>query len=439
MKLCLVWPKSSWIHNQDAAKDPHLAELMNHFYSIKEKKPGPKLFPSIGAALPLIAALTPPVFEEIRIVDGTTQEIPFDEPFDIVGISMMTAQSDEGYRICREFKKRGVHTVIGGIHPTLEPSESMMHADTVICGEAENTWLAFIDDFLQGRPKQLYRQKKMINLKGSPVPRYDLMSPYNNTLYAFIQTSRGCPNNCRYCSVVKANGATFRYKSVEQIINEINTLRQLNPSTNIFFSDDNMFVNRNRLRKLLTGVSELNIGFAAQADIGVSKDEEMLELLSASGCQYLFIGLESVTEPGIASLSKWKQRHFHEYQRSILQIKSYGIDVCGAFIVGTDDHDETIFPKIIDFAEQTSITNIHAGILTPFPGTPIRQSFVDAQRLLPKPWSNYDLFGMNFMPKSTTPYVLQKGLLELMLHFSEKTAKSSDQFDGKPARRQEYI
>jgi len=297
--------------------------------------------------------------------------------------------------------------------------EAVQHADTVIVGEAEQSWPVFVEDLINGHPRRVYRQRKVVDLSTSPVPRYDLLPSHGPDSYAFIQTSRGCPNNCDYCSITKTYGTKYRYKSPKQVVEEVRTVKRVYPSAKIFFSDDNMFTNRFRAASLLEAIHDLNITWATQSDISIAGDLKLLEMISKSGCEYLFIGLESVTEEGIGHLSKWKKAQFRHYAESVGIIQSCGIPVLGAFIVGTDDHDQTIFETLIRFIEENSIQKSHVSVLTPLPGTSLRQRFEAQDRLLKKPWRNYDFFGVNYKPNNITAHGLQRGLLETMTYLSD--------------------
>lgn len=420
MKLGLISPKSIFLENTDMTTDPEVRKAMDDFLSYDEGSDVSKALYllALSPALPLIAALTPEPFDEIKIMDGNKEEVDFDEPFDLIGISMMTPQATEGYRIADAFRRRGVFVVLGGVHPTLLPLEAKEHADTVITGEAERTWPQFIEDFLRGRPRSLYAEKEVVNLQTSPIPRYDLLKPehYN---HVYIQTTRGCPYDCDYCSVSVVYGRRYRHKSVEQIVEEVTLAKSVwgDRSPIVFFADDNMFVNRPHAKNLLRALIPLRIKWVTQVDITVGDDEELLDLIYESGGIYLLIGFESITESGIASLSAWKSRRLEEYPRHIEKIQSHGIGILGTFIVGTDSDDASVFEKVVCFSVENHLDRIHISILTPFPGTRIWERMEREHRLLDKTWSNYNLWGINFMPRLMGPKELQLGQLRALKRF----------------------
>ena len=414
MKLGLISPRSIFLENSDITNDSEIYDLTIRLFSCKSMTDVSRNVCSLSPALPLIAALTPEPFDDIQIIDGNSEKIPFDEKFDLVGISMMTVQANEGYRIAQEYRKRGIHVVIGGAHPTLLPDEAQSYANTVMVGEVEDTWHLFVQDFLDGDPKSIYRQEKTVDLTKSPIPRYDLFASKNDS-HIFIQTSRGCPHNCEYCSVSVVYGNLCRYKTVEQVLSEIEIVERVSPSAQIVFSDDNMFANRERGKDLLKALIPLRINWIAQADITIADDDGLLNLIRESGCVYLFIGFEGVTEEGIADLSNWKSRQIKMYSDKIRKMKSHGICVCGGFIVGTNSDDETIFDRILDFSTKNDLDHVNISILTPFPGTRIRKRLGKENRLLDKPWSNYNFLGVNHRPKLILPRELQLKLLQTLI------------------------
>lgn len=416
MKLGLISPRSLFIENTDIVNDSDIHDLVLQYFKRKGRNDASKIQFSIGPALPLLAALAARVFDTIEIINGNRVNIDFDKNYDVVGISLMTVQADEGYRIAQEFRKRGVYVVLGGVHPTLLPDEAMNYADTIILGEAEETWPLFIQDYLKGTARRIYKQESIADIKSSPLPRYDLLSPEYSG-YVYIQTSRGCPYDCNYCSVPLMYGHKYRHKTIRQALTEIESVRSIFPNAHLFFSDDNMFVHRKRAKELLRAIIPLKIKWATQADIKIADDAGLLELIALSGCEYVFVGLESVTEGGISFLSKWKSNLFKDYPEKIKKVQSHGIRICGAFIVGTDDHDHSISGRILQFAEDVSLDYMHASILTPYPATAIRKRLAKQKRLLNMPWSNYNFFSVNFEPKLMSPKELQRELMRTLLEF----------------------
>lgn len=188
--------------------------------------------------LPLLAALTPKDID-ISIVLEQFETIDFEEQIDLVGITSYTSRISRAYEIADEYRKRGVSVVMGGIHVSMEPEEALEHADTVIVGEAEETWKEFIKDFKNGNAQKMYVAKERPSLANLPIPRFSLVEKYESRyvvnqkrgLYHFlptsalsIQTARGCPHSCDYCSVTMFSGRQYRTRPVPDVISEIRTL-----------------------------------------------------------------------------------------------------------------------------------------------------------------------------------------------------------------------
>ncbi len=261
-KICLISPKVNFSTN--------IKDLHDFWYSSPEAAPYRNLWSGVGSGLLTIAALTPPSYE-VHFIDENFETIDFSEEFDLVGISMMTPQAVQGYKIADEFRKRNVPVVLGGIHPTLMQEEAIQHSDSVLIGEAEYIWPQFLEDFKNDNIQKIYKNTVLVDLKHSPLPRYDLLkSQYYQ--YIWIQTSRGCPHDCEYCSSTKIFSSVYRTKSIEQVTNEIQLIKKLFNNKPIFFSDDNFLSHIIKDNNLLEVIKKANIKWNAQCDINIGKD-----------------------------------------------------------------------------------------------------------------------------------------------------------------------
>jgi radical SAM superfamily enzyme YgiQ (UPF0313 family) len=166
----------------------------------------------LGMTLPYLAGLTPPGID-VAIKDDLYEDVPFDAPCDLVGLTCMSHQASRAYQIADEFRRRGRPVVLGGFHATLAPEEALRHADAVVVGEAEGAWPRVLEDAAAGRLAGLYRSPKLSDLKGLPTPRYDLIDLRRYRIPNLpAQTTRGCPYACSYCEVTQVYGARFRYR-----------------------------------------------------------------------------------------------------------------------------------------------------------------------------------------------------------------------------------
>lgn len=406
MKLGLIVPKIVFepdIHTETAKK------VYGRFFSKYNI-----VFGAFGAAFPLLAALTPDDFD-VTIVDENHEELNYDEDFDLVGISSMTQQADRAYQIADQFRDRGVHVVLGGLHATVLPQEAKRHADTVIVGEAENTWPQFIRDFLSGTPAPFYRETGTVDLKRSPFPRYDLLNMEYYKLF-YIEASRGCTRNCDFCGSARMYRPGIRMKTIEQVVEEIEFAKRAMKIPIIVFTDDNTFLDRAFGKALVKATIPLNIRWTCSSDISIAEDNELLELLAESGCFSLFIGFEGVDE-GLGTISRWKRRQIQKYPEYIEKIQSKGIGIFGTFITGLDTHDPSIFDRIETFRRENHLYSGYVHVLTPLPGTRLWARLKREGRLLKRPWNRYNLWQVTFKPKLMSPEELQERQVELAYTF----------------------
>ncbi|GAH62590.1 unnamed protein product, partial [marine sediment metagenome] len=240
---------------------------------------------------------------DLEIIDENVEEIDYDQDYQLVAVSTMTHQAVRAYQICAEFRKRGVHTVVGGIHPSVEPDEAEGFADTVVVGEAESIWPALIRDLREGRPRAVYRATEYppVEIEQIPTPRYDLLADKGHKM-VWLNTSRGCPHDCEFCVATRFFGARNRPKTQEQVCREVESVKSTFPRVLIGFGDNNMFLGRSFSRDLLSRFVDLRFAWVAQSDISIGEDEQFLELLFRAGCRTLFIGFETLNRASLAAI-----------------------------------------------------------------------------------------------------------------------------------------
>jgi radical SAM superfamily enzyme YgiQ (UPF0313 family) len=370
----------------------------------------------VGGGLLILAALTPPRFE-VAFVDESLRPLTFDEDFDLVAISCLTQQATRAYLVADEFRRRGKTVVLGGIHPTVLPDDAKRHADSVVIGEAENVWPRLLSDFERGRLEPFYQSRDLLDLKDSPRPRYDLLRGLNYPV-AWVQASRGCPRDCEFCAASKVFGPKYRHKSVEQVVGEIRFVKQELGIDHINFGDDNLFVDKRFYLPLIEALPACGIRWRAQTDVSIADNPDLLKKLYDSGCLTLFLGLESVDPEGLRDIDKanWKLKQRPRYAEAIERIQSHGLSVQGAFIVGLDSDDPSIFDRLIEFIEANHLFSVQVAILTPVPGTRLRERLEREGRVLDTPWENYTGFDVNYVPRNMTGAQLEEGLLRVYQH-----------------------
>jgi radical SAM superfamily enzyme YgiQ (UPF0313 family) len=405
MKIALVIPKNS----SDTNKSFYEYDFFSKFLFTK------KYF-SYLLAIPTLAALTPEE-HEVRVFDENIEEIDYGWGADLAGMTVRTAFAHRAYDIAREFRKRGVKTVLGGIHASMCTEEAMEHSDTVVVGEAEGLWHSLLEDAKNGTLKRLYRAEGHTDMTAHGPPDRTLL---NGGMYFsdVLQTTKGCPFHCEFCSVHAFDGNKIRSKTVPQVIREIESLQggQLKYKKKaIMFADDNVIANKKFARELFTAIKPYDLNWGCQVSINVSKDEEMLKLMRESGCGSMLIGLESISEKNLERMDKGVNLR-HDYLEAINKIQSHGIRVDGSFIVGYDFDTPDSFDELAAFIEESNMLMPIVNILTPFPGTKLFKRLEDEGRILHKDWSRYDTKHVVFRHPTMSAEEILEGSRKVMRH-----------------------
>lgn len=358
--------------------------------------------------LPHLAGLTPPGID-ITLVDEHVEPIdvePIDmaADYDLVALTCMTASSQAAYDIADAFRERGIPVVMGGIHPTVMPEEAGEHADGVIVGEAEMVWKDVLADAARGKLQERYRGAKYCDMKGLPLPRRDLLPRDRYLTVNVVQTSRGCPHGCTFCSVSTVAGKVYRLRPVPEVIEEV---RLLSPGW-LGFVDDNIAGNHDRAKELFEALIPLKIRWVGQADLKMAKDPELLRLAALSGCQAMFIGLESLSPENLRATHKAPNVGIN-MRAAIRAIHENGIEIVGSFVLGLDGDYPDVFRKTVRFAQKAKIVAAQFAVLTPFPGTRIRDQLAEEGRILTNDWSRYTMSNVVFQPLHMTPRELERG------------------------------
>jgi len=358
-------------------------------------------------AIPTLASLTPPE-HEIRIFDENIEDIDYTWKADLVGISVRTMFAERAYAISDTYRKNGVKTVLGGIHPSMCPEEALKYCDTVVIGEAEDVWTTLLQDAEHGRLRRVYKSGKFADLTTSPIPLRASLTK-NRYLLDIVQTGKGCPFHCEFCSVYAFDGQQIRNKTIEQVIKEvqdINSSRAKYKTKNvIFFADDNIVANRQFARELFPALKPYNLNWMCQASVNISQEDELLNLMKESGCGAILIGFESISKENLTAMHKGINQRYN-YLDAIKRIQSYGILVHGSFVVGYDFDSHATFDELIDFIQESKLLMPLINILTPFPGTELFTRLEKEGRILHKDWSQYDTKHVVFAPSKMSPDAL---------------------------------
>jgi len=367
-------------------------------------------------SLMVLAGLTPPEWE-ISIVDENfgAPDYPSMPRPDLVGITAFTSQANRAYEVAAHFRRLGVPVVMGGIHATMCLDEVMERVDSVVTGEAEGIWPQVLEDTRHGSLKRRY-DGGLAEINDVPLARHDLLA----TGYALgaVQTTRGCPLNCSFCSVTAFNGAQYRQRPIPDVVREFQSVRE----KHVLVVDDNLIGTRRdhiaRAKDLFRAMAQANLRkeWIAQATINFADDEELLVLAARAGCSGVFIGFESPTPEGLRELGKkFNLLKGRDFRASVRRIQRHHIPVVGSFIIGLDIDEPGIGRRIAEAASQYGVDNLNVLFLTPLPGTRLWEQMKSQDRIaldaFPDDWKYYTLT----FPVARYKHLSLDGIIEEMI------------------------
>jgi len=373
-----------------------------------------------SAALPrlglgILAALTPPE-DEVIYTDEVVR--PFDlerdvKDVDLVAISVDSKTARRSYDIAAAYRRRGIPVVLGGIHPTACPDEAVARADSIVLGEAEEIWPTIVADAKRRALQPIYRPP-LPNLAGHPFARRDFFKSRRYIPFEVVQTMRGCPYPCEFCSVSTHNGTTMRFREAGDVVAELGALGEL-----IMFSDDNVMIHRAYSRDLFTRMVPLGKHWIGQCSLAAIRRIENVKLMAESGCKALFVGFESVDEETTRATGK-KQNRPSDYKETVAMLHEHGISVWGSFVFGFDTDDPEVFDRTVEFAIDMRLTAASFAMLCPYPGTALYHRLAAAGRLPDPTWwlrEYHDEEGPHYVPKPFSADVLRAGWLRAAERF----------------------
>jgi radical SAM superfamily enzyme YgiQ (UPF0313 family) len=363
----------------------------------------------------VLAGLTPPeweisiVDENLGVPDYSAMPLP-----DLVGITAFTSQANRAYEVATHYRRLGVPVVMGGIHATMCQDEVMERVDSVVTGEADGIWPQVLEDARHGRLKHRY-DGGLADINEVPFARHDLLA----TGYAFgaIQTTRGCPLNCSFCSVTAFNGTKYRQRPIPDVVRELQSVRE----KHVLVVDDNLIGTRPehiaRAKDLFRAIAQANLRkkWAAQTTINFADDDELMALAAKAGLSGVFIGFESPEPEGLLEIGKkFNLIKGRDFRASIRRIQRHNIMVVGSFIIGLDIDKPGIGKHIADMASQYRVDILNVLFLTPLPGTRLWDQMKSEDRIalntFPEDWKYYTLT----FPVARYKYLSLDGIIKEM-------------------------
>jgi radical SAM superfamily enzyme YgiQ (UPF0313 family) len=389
-------------------------------------------------ALGILAGMTPPDIEVV-LYDDRMESIPFDEPTDLVAISVETFTARRSYEISDEFRKRGVPVIMGGMHPTLVPEEVAKHTDSIYIGDAEFLWHQVLEDARTRKLKPIYKARP-----GIPQPRIrprrDIFKGKGYLPLTLLQFSRGCRFSCDFCAVsVYFNKTQFR-REVQEVVQEI----ERQDRKHLFFVDDNLLSDHDAAKILFKELIPLKVHWVSQGSIDMTLDSELMELMVQSGCLGNVIGFESLDENNLLSMNKTPNliSNFDGYRHQLEILRDYGLQTWAAFVLGNDHDTRASIERTLSFALENKFAFAAFNILMPYPNTHLYNRLQTEGRLLynGKWWlhPDYRFNHAAFQPKLMSPEELTEVAFYVRSKYNHPGSIVRRAFDFKTNMRSIY-
>jgi radical SAM superfamily enzyme YgiQ (UPF0313 family) len=310
-----------------------------------------------------------------------------------------------GYAIADHFRRRGIPVVIGGVHATLCPDEAQQHADCVVVGFGEISWPRLLQDFQAGRMEKRYTDLKPPSLKNYPHARRDLLRKEGYITTSTIWATRGCLNDCDFCSIPATWGSNFYMRPVEEVVAEIATL----PGKEFVLVDPSPMEDPAYAKVLFKEIGTLKKKWFGLSTTKIGKDPELMKIVGESGCQGLLVGFESVNQMSIGSIGK-DHNTVEFYYDLIKRMHTHGMGVQACFVFGLDDDGPDIFRRTVDFCDRAHVDLPRFSTYTPFPNTAAYRKLDAQNRILTKDWTLYDVEHIVVQPKLMSVDRIREGL-----------------------------
>jgi len=363
-----------------------------------------RMSPSL--ALLTIANLTPKEHEVITLNENV-EKIDFNEPVDLVAITVTVDGMNRAVEISKEFQNRGVTVIAGGIHITADPEGTVNSFDAISVGMAERVWTKILKDKENNSLKKIYYDMDNISGKEIVSPDYDIIDKSKYLYTNIISTSRGCPFQCDFCyNSCKNVLKTYINRPVDDVIKDINALK----TRHIMFIDDNFIGNPKWTKELLKVIKPRRLKWNAAVTSNIVDMPELLDEMKEAGCQSLFIGFESINSKSLESVHK-VQNSVNRYEKLVDEVHKRGIMINASFVFGLDEDDSSIFKSTLEWIVKNKIETVTSHILTPYPGTKLYKTLLVENRIVDFNLASYNTASVVYKPKNMTAEELYNGYI----------------------------
>lgn len=357
-----------------------------------------------------LAAITPKK-HSVEVVDERYSTINFEEKYDIVLINFNFSSVMRAYEIADTFRRKSIPVVLSGWYASAVPEEAKIHADSVLIGKGELSWLKLLDDFEKNNLKPFYQPTKYDNSVKIPPTNVDIPG---FVITGAIEATRGCPYRCEFCPEAIVPGDSQYYaRPVDEVIAEIKSM----PQKTLMFYDNSLTIDPGYSKSLFKKMKALNKKIFCNGNSDVlARDKELVRLSKDAGCVSWLVGFESVSQKTLDEIGKTSNR-VEEYFQAVKNIHGHGMAVIGSFMFGFDSDTKDVFDETLKTIKELEIDVADFCILTPVIGTPVFNKLEKEGRILTKDWSKYDMKNVVFEPKNMTPEELLQGVRRMYAEF----------------------
>lgn len=355
---------------------------------------------------PIIESVTPNDVE-MEYIDERIEEIPDVINSDVIALSVETFAARRAYQIAKKYKTDKNIIVMGGFHPTSMPEEALQYCDTVLIGDAEDTWPLFINDCKKGEAKDRYISTNAFSLTKIDFNSKAFSGKKYNKI-GLVQFSRGCKFDCDFCSVNAFYSCKVRQKSLDVIVEEIKGVKE----KILFFIDDNIFLNEKTAVELFEAIKPLKKKWACQISMDVAFNDKMLKLMKDSGCMLVLIGFESLNKDNLKKMNKVANLEIARYEEAIQNIYRHKLMIYATFVLGYDYDTPADIEATMKFAMDNHFAAANFNPLIPMPGTRLYKRLEDEGKLMYQSWwtkEGYKYGDSAYYPESMTPKELEEG------------------------------
>ena len=353
---------------------------------------------------------------------------------DVFCFSIMTSNAPRAYDLGDQIhRESGARVVMGGMHASWLPDEALRHADQVIIGEGEKVIL----DVIEGRIRdKVVTGIPISDLDEVPYPDYSILK--TPCVAANVISTRGCPYRCTFCTTSRMF-SPYRQRSVDNVIEEIRMYKNMG-FRYMNFEDDNFTADKERAKEICRRMIRENLVFKESFFFGrtdMANDEELLQLLHDAHLTRVLIGIESLNQKALNSIHKGQK--VQDIRDAGKACEKYGIRIIASIVLGLDDDTAEDIRRSVDFAREIHAYQLQPAILTPYPGTPVFQSFEEGNRMITHDWSQFDMMNVTFQPANMTPWELQEQFYSSLKYFYDfKSSKEIGKIFGKEYGRRRW-